>query len=298
MGENNLLFADAVTNLEDAQIVLIGVPFDGTSSHRAGSARAPMVIRKESYNFETYLPRYDFNIENIKLYDMGDTKKFSNISELIQTIPETIQDIIKSNKFLITLGGEHSISVPVVRSYLEYRNNINKDIGVVLFDAHLDFRDSYLDERFSHACVTRRIVDQLGVENVVSIGTRSYSVEEAETAKDMKLQFYDADTINTIGMEKIIHETIEYLDKRSIYLSIDMDVFDPSYAPGVGNPEFFGLTPWQVRAGIESLAPYLIGADIVEVSPRYDNGNTAALAAQLVQIIISQVSKKPDSGGN
>ncbi|MCK5561568.1 MAG: arginase family protein, partial [Thermoplasmata archaeon] len=150
---------------------------------------------------------------------------------------------------------------------------------------------SYLDDKFSHACVTRRMAEVIGVENIVPIGVRSYSAEEAEVINENKLKFYSADRINERGMKTVISEALDYLRKTNIYLSIDMDVFDPAYAPGVGNPEFFGLTPWQIREGIELIGQYLIGVDIVEVSPPFDNGNTAALAAQLIQIIIANTSK-------
>jgi len=289
MADEGSIFADANTNLSDAKVVILGVPFDGTSSHRSGSAQAPAEIRKESYNFESYLSKYKFDIENAPIHDIGNTKEFSSVSELVARLPETIRECIVSDRFLITIGGEHSITLPIVKTHLEMHKP--EDIGVIYFDAHLDFRESYLDEKYSHACVARRLAELVGVQRIVSVGVRSYSAEEAEALGNMKLRFYEADVVNKSEIKKLINETLDYLNVKKIYLTIDMDVLDPAYAPGVGNPEYFGLTPWHLRDAIEILAPSLIGADIVEVSPPYDNGNTAALAAQFIQILISNKLK-------
>ena len=283
-------YADALATLDESQIVIFGVPFDGTSSHRAGSANAPDAIRRESYNYETFLNRYGIDIETVKIHDMGNSKKFSSVIELMAELPDYFKDIVKMGKFLITLGGEHSVTVPVVKTIHEL--NSDKSIGIVYLDAHLDFRESYLDERYSHACAAKRLSEIVGMENLVEIGIRSYSHEEAEIVDSKKLKIFSADDVDNLGMKKVINETMGYLNTRYIYLTIDIDVFDPAYAPGVGNPEYFGLTPWQVRECIEYLGKNLIGADIVEVSPPFDNGNTAALAAQLIQILICQVIKK------
>lgn len=289
-GEDEHLYADAISNFEEAQIIIFGIPFDGTSSHRSGSAQAPKAIRKESDNFESYLPKYDFDIESVKIHDMGDSKKFSNVNKMVEEVPALIQEAIENNKFLITLGGEHSITIPIVKTLREqYKKD---DFAVLILDGHLDSRESYLDEKFSHACVTRRVCELVGKENVASIGVRSFSKEEAAILLENEFRVYISDLVHEHGMEDIIKETLNYFSKKKIYLSIDMDVIDPAFAPGVGNPEYFGLSPWQLREAIELLGPHLIGVDITEVSPPFDNGNTAALAAQLIQIIIAQVVRE------
>jgi agmatinase len=284
-------YADAMAEFEEAQVIIYGVPFDGTSSHRVGSAQAPDAIRRESYNYETYLGKYDFDIEHVKIYDMGNSPMFSNVSELYEKLPEAIESVIKANKFLITLGGEHSLTVPIVKTHLSLNDQLKDDLAIIYLDAHLDFRDNYLEVRNSHACVARRLSDLVGAENIVEIGIRSYCSEEYADAKAVNHQFFTADQVNDMGMKQIVKEAQEKIGKKKLYLTIDMDVFDPSYAPGVGNPEYFGLDPWQVRECIEFFGKDLIGADIVEVSPPYDSGNSSALAAQLIQIIISQAIK-------
>ena len=286
LGEKNNQYADAHAVFDDAQVIILGVPFDGTSSHRCGSAAAPAAIRKESYNYETFLWKYGFDIENAKIHDMGDAKNFSNVNELVSGLPEVLKEVMNQKKFLITLGGEHSVTIPIVNMLSKVYQK--PTLGVVYFDAHLDFRDSYLDEKYSHACVARRLSEIVGLDNIVSIGIRSYSKEEAEEIKDKEFRFYNADSVFSKGIEQVLSETLKYLGDKPIYLTIDMDAVDPAYAPGVGNPEYFGLTPGQIKTSIETLGSRLIGADIVEVSPPFDNGNTAALAAQFIQIIIAQ----------
>lgn len=289
LGEDEYLFADATAGFDESRVVIFGVPFDGTSSHRAGSAQAPAAIRHESYNFESFLSRYNFELENAPVHDMGDAKSFSSVSEVITELPKFIEDLIRNDKFSIALGGEHSITIPIVKSFMYHY--LNQNFGVIFLDAHADFRDSYLEEKYSHACTCRRVSELVGIKNVVSIGVRSYSLEESKAISEKKLKIFDADSVNEGGIEQIMKQALDYLSNDKIYLSIDMDVIDPAYAPGVGNPESFGLIPRQIRHVIEQLGPNLIGADIVEVSPPYDNGNTAALAAQLIQIIIANSLK-------
>ncbi len=286
-GIDDTKYADALSNFEDSSVVIFGVPFDKTSSHRAGSANAPGAIRKESYNYETFLNRYDFNIESVKIHDLGDSKDYASVDELITDLPNSVTNVIEKGKFLITLGGEHSVTLPIVKTHQLLHPD--DKLGVIYLDAHLDFRDSYLDNRYSHACVARRLTEIIGMENIVELGIRSYSAEESEMAAKQNLRIYTADNINEMGMIEVVRDSLKFLNTKKIYLTLDMDVFDPSYAPGVGNPEYFGLSPWQIRECIEIIGRYLVGADIVEVSPPYDNGNAAALAAQLIQIIISQI---------
>ena len=198
MGENELIYADAVTNLHEADVVILGVPFDGTSSHRSGSANAPGAIRKESYNLETYSPKYHYNVEKLKFHDMGDAKEYTNVLEMIESLPEMIREVIAAQKFLITIGGEHSVTLPVVKTLTE--SNKNQEFGIVYFDAHMDMRDSYLDEKYSHAAVARRLCDIVGKANIVWLGVRSWSEEEEETIKRLKPKFYTADKINELGI--------------------------------------------------------------------------------------------------
>jgi agmatinase len=278
MEENNIFFADADSSLEDSIFVILGVPFDGTCSFRKGTSLAPKSIREESYNHETYLFEHDVDTEVIPFHDSGDVS-CPNLKEMMGGIAHKVGNILNLAKFPILIGGEHSLTPPAVSKF--------ENVGVVILDAHLDFRNEYEGERNSHACATRRIVDLVGIENVLTIGIRSMEKKEKEEAEDFELNWVHANGLRELGMKKALGQ----LQWDRIYLSLDMDFLDPSFAPGVGNPEYFGFSPQYVKECINILAPKLVGFDICEVCPPYDSGNTSSLAARFVREVIGSVWK-------
>jgi agmatinase len=161
-----------------------------------------------------------------------------------------------------------------------------KDIAVVSLDAHMDFRQEYKNDIYNHACVIRRVADHIPVKNIAVLGIRSAEKDEYDHAQKQGLFFRDAFTINTLGIKKIIQQAHSLLKGKKIFLTIDIDVVDPAYAPGTSTPEPFGLTPLQVMDIIEAFSPQIIGCDLVEVCPPYDHGQTAVLAAKMIQISI------------
>jgi agmatinase len=278
MEPENIFFADAASSLEDSIFVIMGVPFDGTSSFRKGTSLAPKVIRKESYNHETYLFDHDVDLENIPFHDSGDVSS-QNLKDMMESVAQNVGNILDLAKFPIIMGGEHSLTPSAVSKF--------ENVGVVILDAHLDFRDQYLDEKNSHACTTRRIADLVGIENVITMGVRSIEKKEKEEAEKLKLNWIHANGLRELGMKKALKQ----LKWDQIYLSLDMDFFDPSYAPGVGNPEYFGFSPWNVKECINLLAPKLVGFDVCETCPPFDLGNTSSLAARMVREAIGSVWK-------
>jgi agmatinase len=183
---------------------------------------------------------------------------------------------VRGGKIPVTLGGEHSLAPACVGAFPQ-------DIGVIGIDAHLDFRDEYLGDKYSHACSARRIADHVGVQNVVYVGVRSYSREEREDLQRLGLEFVGADEVRRDGIAMALERAVNAIGRERLYLTIDMDGIDPAYAPAVGNPEPFGLTPWDVKAVIDQLGDRLVGMDVNEVAPQYDQGETAVLAARLVR---------------
>jgi agmatinase len=270
-----LTFAESSSSFEDAKFVIYGVPFDATCSFRSGTRHGPNKIREASYNFETYMFELGRDITDLSICDIGNTDEFGNAETMIKGVHEFAKDIVDNGKFPVMMGGEHSITPPVVRCF--------ENVGVISLDAHLDFRESYLDERNSHACSTRRISDIVGIRNVVPIGVRSMSLEEKKDADKLGLKFISSfDVIEGQGIESAVKSALENIDKEHIYLTVDIDVIDPAYAPAVGTPEPFGLTPLDVKKAVDLLGERLVGFDLVEVSPPWDHGNTAALAARLI----------------
>ena len=275
---NFLKFADANSSFNDAEFIILGVPFDLTSSFRSGSRFAPNRIREASYNFETYLMEHDIDLIDIPFHDAGNIDECGNVDEMINGAEEVVKKILP--KFPVLIGGEHSLTTGAVKPF--------RDISVVFIDAHLDFRNEYLGIKNSHACVSKRVSEIVGVENVFSIGVRSFSCEEKKDSEELGLKYFSSFDVKEKGIENIIRNLNL---KEKVYLSLDMDGVDPGFAPGVGNPEPFGLTPIDVVKCIKILSDRLVGFDVAEVCPPYDNGNTSLLAARIIRDLIGCAGK-------
>ena len=279
-------FADANSDFDEADFVIFGVPYDQTSSFRRGAVQAPKEIRQASWNFETYDVRTGLDLRDVKFHDYGDLDvKEDSPKDMVKKVKEFTNMILKKNKFPIAIGGEHSITPGIVQAF-------PKDIAVLSLDAHLDFRNEYENERFNHACVTRRIADHVKIENIVVFGFRSAEKEELEDAKKKDLLFFDSFTIGELGVKKALNEMKKRFGDKAIYLTLDIDVIDPAYAPGTSTPEPFGLTPLDILTCIDFFSPQLICLDIVETCPPYDKGETALLVAKLLRCSLSVISKK------
>ncbi|MDP6156394.1 MAG: agmatinase [Candidatus Thermoplasmatota archaeon] len=284
---SKILFADATSNLEEADYVILGVSYEGTACHRKGTAEAPYTVREESYNFETYRYRYEVDVENVKIYDMG-TQVPRDYPQLVTELRRSLVEILNNDSFPIIIGGEHSISpIIVAELHKRFSERPGNDLKVVSIDAHLDFRDSFLGDRNSHACSTRRIGDIVGYSSTLCVGVRSFERKEMAEAKDLGLKWLDSFSVRESGIETCIREIERFIGDCPVYLTVDMDGIDPAFAPGVGTPEPFGLTHWDVLSIIEALSPSLVGLDIVEIYPPYDNGNTSALASKLIGDMIA-----------
>ena len=277
-------FADAVAKYDDARVALFGVPYDRTCSFRGGSRYGPAAIRQASYNFETFMMDHQRDILDVPFADLGDTPVFGPSTDMVTGVSKMASDILGAGKVPIAIGGEHSLAPAVVRAF-------PKDVGVIGIDAHLDFRDSYLDDRWSHACSARRIADHVGVEHVIYMGVRSYSREEREDLERLGLTYVSVFEIHERGIVATLQRAMKQIDRDQIYLTIDIDGVDPAYAPGVGNPEPFGIAPIQIKRLLGILGPSLIGLDLNEVSPAWDHGQTALLAARLIREAIMAIGE-------
>ena len=277
-------FADAVAKYEEARIALFGVPYDRTCSFRGGSRYGPRAIREASYNFETYMMDHQRDIREVPVADLGDAPAFGPSADMVEGVTKMAADVVRAGKIPIVVGGEHSLAPAVVRAF-------PKDVGVIGIDAHLDFRDQYLEDRWSHACSARRIADHVGVEHVVYMGVRSYSAEERDDLERLGLTYVSVYDIHDRGVRAATERALKSINRDKIYLTIDMDGVDPAYAPAVGNPEPFGLAPLQVKNVIGRLAPDLVGMDLNEVSPAWDFGQTALLAARLIREAIMAIGE-------
>ncbi len=279
-------FADAESSFDDADFVIFGVPYDKTSSFRMGASKAPNEIRQASWNFETFNIKSGKDLREVNFHDYGDIDvKNDSPKEMVKKIRDFTNNLIKKNKFPIALGGEHSITSGIIQAF-------PKDIAVLSLDAHLDFRQNYENEPYNHACTIRRIANHIDIKNIAVLGVRSAEKEEFVEAKNQGLFFIDSYNIKKFGIKKALKETKEHLGNKKIYLTLDIDVFDLSFAPGTSTPEPFGLTQWDILECIDFFSPQFIGFDIVEVCPAYDTGQTSVLAAKIVRYIIESISFK------
>ena len=267
-------FADAEASFNDARFIFYGYPFEGT-------AKAPDEIRKHSYNFETYLMELGVDLSDVTLNDYGNLELTKDQGKNESLVTDLVTKIVNGGKFPIGLGGEHSLTPPAVKAVqAKYPNLV-----VVILDAHLDFRVEYENNPRSHATVTRRVSEIVGVDRVCSIGIRSVSQAEISEARGIGLKFIES---GWTELREYLSDLIDDLD-GPVYLSLDMDAIDPAFAPGVGTPEPFGMTPYEVIQTINFFADRIIGFDCVEVCPPYDNGNTSALAARLTRHLVGAI---------
>ncbi|VVB54411.1 N(1)-aminopropylagmatine ureohydrolase [uncultured archaeon] len=279
------LFADANSDYERARYVICGVPFDGTSSYRLGSRFAPDEMRAASYNFETYSSFFDFDLADVDIHDAGNLEVADNIDDTLFAISKYANKYVNDGKIPVMLGGEHSLSYPFVKAC----KNKYPELGFVVLDAHMDLRDEFHGEKNSHACISKHVIDDL-THKYVSIGIRSGTREEYEYVSENKIKMFSAEDVYSNGIEKIISEFRDYI-RGPVYLSIDMDAIDPAYAPALGTPEPYGITPRDVRDIISCLAPQVVGFDLVEIAPAYDSGGTAVLGAKLVRDFLAASTK-------
>lgn len=274
---SHLKIPDSVTPYRGSKYVIFGVPFDGTSSYRRGSRKGPGAVREAYDNLESYDVAYEVDFLEAGICDIGDIAVSEDVREVVEEVEYVAGRMLRDGKIPVMIGGEHSITVGAVRNL--------EGSSMIIIDAHSDFRDSYMGNELNHACVTRRALDTLGPNKIVSIGTRSTSREEFESPRKKDVWFLPASEVREKGIESLMPKIEDYLT-GSIYFSIDMDGFDPAYAPGVGTPEPYGLKDTDVQYIIRKLAKKVVGFDVVEFTPLYDNGNTSMLAAKLIQDFI------------
>ncbi|MDD2755428.1 MAG: agmatinase [Methanothrix sp.] len=282
-------FADADADLRDAKYVVVGLPFDGTASFRSGSRDGPDAIRLASFNFESYDCNYDLDLATLAICDLGNMDLGADPAYAEETIKEGIALLPKA-AVPIFLGGEHSITPPIVEGLA--KNCADGELGVLVLDAHLDLREQFGNTRFSHACASKRILEKKGIGAFTSIGIRSGSKEEFTFAKENDISYHTSREVFEKGIDYVLDDALERLNCEQLYLSIDLDALDPAFAPAVGNPEPFGLTSWDVLRTIERAGPRAVGLDINELSPAYDHGQTALLAARLARVFIAARAKK------
>ncbi|TCS82085.1 agmatinase [Tepidibacillus fermentans] len=274
------VFIAAHPHYEDAEVVIYGMPMDFTVSYRPGSRFGPKKIREVSIGLEEYSPYLNRELKEVKYFDAGDIPlPFGNPERSVEMIGDYVRKILNDGKFPLGLGGEHLVAWPIIQEvYKKY-----PDLVVIHMDAHTDLRTDYEGEPYSHATPIRKVVELMGGKNVYQFGIRSGLKEEFEFAKEY-MNFYPFEVLEPL---KKVLPTIK---NRPAYITIDIDVLDPAFAPGTGTLESGGISSKEMLAVIHEIANSgikVVGADIVEVAPVYDPADqTAILASKMVREIL------------
>lgn len=270
MNRNELTFLACESDYSDADIVLYGAPFDGTTSFHPGTRFAANAMRMDSDGgIETYSIAQNKDLSDISVCDIGNVHiPIGSTVQALDAIEKTAAQIVADGKLPVMIGGEHLVSLSAVRAISQKY----PELHVLHFDAHSDLRDEYLGQKLSHATVMRRVWDILGDGRIFQYGIRSGSREEIEWGKShLYTNFFNCDNLD-VALEKA--------EGKPVYLSIDLDVLDSSVLPGTGTPEAGGISYNELIFGMLRMKGLnIVGADINELSPHYDHSGASTLVA-------------------
>ncbi len=253
----------------------IGLPMDFTTSFRPGTRQAPYRVREVSEGVEEYSIYQDSSLEEISFYDAGDvTIPFGNVQESLARMETTARELLAMRKKIFSIGGEHLVSLPIIKAYADYY----PELVVIQMDAHADLREDYLGEKLSHATVMRHVLQIVGDKNLFQLGIRSGTREEMQYAQRCSNLYLDE-------FLSVLYEVKEKIGSRPVYISLDIDVLDPAFAPGTGTPEAAGVSSRELIKALVDLGQLnVVGFDMVEISPPYDIGdNTSILGAKILR---------------
>lgn len=282
-------------NIKEANVTVMGIPFDGAVSCGKGSALAPEKMRALS----RYLPAITETgaiLDKIKIYDAGDVAVELNWEKYYRQVEERAYSIFKEGKFCIFIGGDHSVTIPLAHAYGNYYKG--KKIGVIHFDSHPDLCDEYDGHKWSHACSLRRMVEDVVTPgNLAQVGIRSYESEEITFYKQnpdiLLIRAYDVFVDGWKNACEKLKKKFE--DYDAVYISLDIDVLDPAFAPGTGTPDAGGLTTRELLEIVKFLMKELpiAAMDIVEVSPPLDSVNniTSWAALKIIYEVLGVLNK-------
>lgn len=257
---------------DSSDVIILGLPFDGTVSYRPGSRFAPEQIRLASWGLEEYSPYFDKHLEDVNFHDAGDLEfPLGNTYKSLDLIEKNVEEIYTDGKKVFGIGGEHLVTLPEIKAVSKFY----KDLAIVHFDAHTDLREEYLGEEMSHSAVIRHASKITGPENLRQIGIRSGMKEEFEFMKKH----------NTLAHK---FSDLDALKGKKIFVTVDLDVLDPSIMPGTGTPESGGLTFKELVEWFNYLKNFdIIGADVVELAPDYDaSGVSTAVATKVIRELL------------
>ncbi len=258
----------------DSRSLILPLPYEQTTSYGSGTKNGPQAILDASAYVELYDEELDGEVYRTGIHTAPGLDFSGNVEQDFDHITETVQRYLADNKFIVILGGEHSISFPIFRAFNEQFENLS----ILQLDAHSDLRESYEDSIYSHAAVMRRIFELN--RNILQLGIRSQCVEEAQFIREQKINTHFAHELNQTGFQKKLIEPLS----ENIYLTIDVDFFDPSVMPSTGTPEPGGFLWYETLAFLKKVFKQrnVVGFDVVELSPIQNLVHPDFFAAKLI----------------
>jgi len=271
-------FGGAIKKSKEFDVALLGVPFDEKSSYLRGAALGPQAIRAASTSKAINAwTEYGVDLEKETTWvDLGDVDVTGEFFEVFSRIETSVLDILERNAIPVVIGGDHSITYPIVKAFAKKFDSLD----VLHFDAHPDLYDELYGDRYSHACPFARIAQERLVQNIVQVGLRAVTGEHREKARIHDIQMIEMKDIQDIPVLRF---------SNPLYISFDIDALDPAFAPGVSHHEPGGLSTRQAIKIIHALEAEIVGMDVVEVNPQQDqNGITAAAAVKIIMEILGK----------
>ena len=259
-------------NYDKSDIIMIGLPFDGTVSYRSGSRFAPEQIRLASWGLEEYSPKFDKELEECNFHDVGDLEfPLGNTKGSLNLIEENVEQIYKDGKRVFGIGGEHLVTYPEIEAVSKFYD----DLAIIHFDAHTDLRQEYLGEELSHSAVIRLCTKFVNPKNIKQIGIRSGLKEEWDYMKEN----------GTLVKE---YSGLDSIKGKKVFVTVDLDVLDPSVMSGTGTPESGGMSFNELMGWFEYIKDFdIVGADVVELAPDYDtSGCSTAVATKVIRELL------------
>jgi agmatinase len=275
--------------LRKAKYVVLGVPFDVTSTYRTGARFGPNAVRQASQNIETYSFRSGMDVEDLPIHDLGDLHVSTSPKKTVDTLKLVVEDLLAVKKVPVAIGGEHTITLGLLKGL----GGKAKETAVVSFDAHLDVRKEYQGLTLSHTTFMRVINEEVKPAKIIEVGTRAVSREELAYAEQAGIDFFTSQQIRKEGAAQIVQKLKDELAPyEHLYLTVDMDALDPAFAPAVQNPEPDGLeTHTLLDVSCALCDKRVVGFDVVEVAPVYDEGISAVAAAKVMFEMLCQLEK-------
>ena len=261
---------------DSSDIVMLGLPFDGTVSYRPGSRFAPEQIRLASWGLEEYSPVFNKELADVNFHDAGDLEfPLGNTYKTLEQIEQNVEDIYNDGKKVFGIGGEHLVTLPEVKAVSKFY----EDLAVVHFDAHTDLREEYMGEEMSHSAVIRHISNFVKPENIKQIGIRS----------GMKEEWDFMEKHNTLCHN---YSDLDSLKGKNVFVTVDLDCLDTSIMSGTGTPEAGGMTFNELVGWFKYLKDFnIVGADVVELAPDYDaSGVSTAVATKVIRELLMAMS--------